>query len=92
MTDIVVTSDSNTAILDTHIVQNIITPNEQGFQTIVTGLIGPPGPPGVTRLAELTDVNNTGLVDGATLAYNATTLQWAATKILDNQILEAGQF
>lgn len=61
-------------------------------QTIVTGVMGPAGPAGAASINELTDIDKTGLVGGATLIYNSSTSQWVATKLLDNQILEAGQF
>lgn len=78
MTDIVVTGNGTTVVVDT-----------TTTHTIVTGIMGPAG---ADSLAQLTDIDKTGLVDGATLIYNASTSQWKTTKLLDNQILEAGQF
>jgi hypothetical protein len=56
---------------------------------VVTGIMGPPG---ASTLSELSDVDKTQLVNGATLVYNANSAIWKATNKLDNQILEAGQF
>ena len=56
---------------------------------VITGIMGPPG---ASSLSELTDIDKTQLVNGATLVYNANSAIWKATNKLDNQILEAGQF
>lgn len=89
MSDIVVTSDSNTVLVDTSVVQTVVTAESTASTTVVTGIMGPPG---ASTIAQLTDINKTGLVNGATLVYNANSLNWDATRLLDNQILEAGQF
>lgn len=78
MTEIVVTDDNSTIIVD-----SVTT------QTIVTGIMGPPGS---SSLSQLTDIDRTNLVSGATLVYDEAFSLWVATKLLDNQILEAGQF
>jgi hypothetical protein len=57
--------------------------------TIVTGLMGPPG---ASTVAQLTDIDKTNLVDGATLVFNEASSVWKATNRLDSQIIEAGQF
>lgn len=74
----VIISDSETVVVsqDTGVV-------------VVTGIMGPPG---ASSLSELSDVDKTQLVNGATLVYNASNAIWKATNKLDNQILEAGQF
>ena len=56
---------------------------------VVTGIMGPPG---ASTLSELSDVDKTQLVNGATLVYDSSNAIWKATNKLDNQILEAGQF
>jgi len=61
-------------------------------QTIVTGLMGPPGRDSSNTISESQDVDNTELTNGATLVYRASDAKWKATNLLDNQILEAGQF
>lgn len=74
----VIISDSETVVVsqDTGVV-------------VVTGIMGPPG---ASSLSELSDVDKTQLVNGATLVYSASNAIWKATNKLDNQILEAGQF
>tara|TARA_R100001509_G_C4789921_1_gene189407 strand:- start:398 stop:643 length:246 start_codon:yes stop_codon:yes gene_type:complete len=44
-------------------------------QTLKVGNVG---------LADLTDVNNTNLGDGAVLQYNASTSKWDAKTVVDN--------
>lgn len=89
MSDIIVTDESGTVIVDTSVVQNVVTAESVSNTTIVTGIMGPAG---ASTLAQLQDINKTGLVNGATLIYNADSLKWDATRLLNNQILEAGQF
>ena len=47
-------------------------------QTLKVGNVG---------LADLTDVNNTNLGDGAVLQYNASTSKWDAKTVVDNENL-----
>lgn len=89
MTDTVVTADSSTVVVDSPVVQNIVTAESVANTIIVTGIMGLPG---VTSIADLTDIDKTGLVSGATLVYNEDSAMWEATRLLNNQILEAGQF
>lgn len=61
--------------------------------TIVTGMIGPKGADGTAgALSQLPDVDTTGVQDGSLLVYSTAASKWQATTILNNQILEAGQF
>lgn len=59
---------------------------------VVTGLMGPPGLDTPQNLALLSDVNLSNLQDGSMLVYQQQTQTWLATRNLDNQIIEAGQF
>lgn len=58
-------------------------------QVVLTGLMGPPG---FTSITNANDVDKLQLTDGAVLVYKSQTATWKATNILDNQIIEAGQF
>jgi hypothetical protein len=89
MSETIVTNEGSTVIVDTSIVQNVVTADSVSNTTIVTGIMGPAG---ASTMAQLQDINKTGLVNGATLVYNADSLKWDATRLLNNQILEAGQF
>lgn len=61
--------------------------------TIVTGMIGPKGADGTAgALAQLPDVDTTGVKDGSLLIYSSATGKWQASVNLNNQILEAGQY
>lgn len=68
--------------------ETVVVSQDTG-RVIVTGIMGPPG---ASSLSELSDVDKTQLVNGATLVYSASNAIWKATNKLDNQILEAGQF
>jgi hypothetical protein len=61
---------------------------------------GPQGPSGggggggggASSMSGLTDVNLSTLVDGSLLVYNSSTSLWVATKNLDKQALDCGQY
>lgn len=72
--------------------QEVVVIDTNTTGVVVTGLLGPPGVSGSTSISGMTDVDTSELVDGATLVYVSDTSTWKATKKLDNQILEAGQF
>lgn len=69
--------------------QQVVVVNTEVSGVVVTGIMGPPGS---TSISGMSDIDKTGLTDGATLVYKADTAIWKATNKLDNQILEAGQF
>jgi len=77
-TEVIVTENNNTVVINTQ------QPN-----VIVSGMIGPTG---VTTFAGLTDIDLNQLSAGSVLVYNAGTQKWTATKLLDQQIVESGQF
>lgn len=98
---------STTAITETVVIPNntiirlVETYNEpivssaQGPQGI-QGPVGPAGPSGVAgpsgTLTNAPDLDVTVLVDGSMLVYNAISSKWQATKILQNQTVECGQY
>lgn len=69
--------------------QGIVVVATDTAEVVVTGIMGPPG---ASSLADMQDIDKSELTDGAVLVYTANTATWRATKKLDNQILEAGQF
>jgi NADPH-dependent curcumin reductase CurA len=77
-TEVIVTENNNTVVINTQ------QPN-----VIVSGMIGPTG---VTTFSGLTDIDLNQLSAGSVLVYNAGTQKWTATKLLDQQIVESGQF
>jgi len=46
----------------------------------------------IFRLGDLIDVDITALEDGCVLVYNSTTSKWVATRVLEKQYVNAGQF
>lgn len=70
--------------------QEVVVVTTDTTGVVVTGIMGPPGESG--SISESSDIDKTNLVDGATLVYSANTAKWVATRLLENQILEAGQF
>jgi len=58
--------------------------------TIVTGLIGPKGKDGT--LSAMSDVDITNIKEGSLLVYSTNVSKWQAGNMLNNQIMEAGQF
>ena len=77
-TQAIVTEKNNTVIVE----------NKQP-QVIVAGMIGPQG---ITTLQGLTNIDITNLQNGSLLVYNASTQKWAANNLLDQQIIESGQY
>ena len=63
---------------------------------IISAAQGPQGIPGIsttTSLAEMVDVSLDILVqNGSLLVYNANSQVWKSTPVLDNQVLESGQY
>lgn len=53
---------------------------------------GPQGESGIQEVALLTDVDTANLQDGALLVYSQATQKWTATRTLERQIIDSGQF
>lgn len=84
----IVVSTTETAVLTTETSSTVVSDNDV-VTTIVTGLMGPPG---ATMLAGLDDIDFDSLSAGATLVYDTAINKWVATRILDQQIIECGQY
>jgi hypothetical protein len=69
--------------------QEVVVVSSDTSSVVVTGIMGPPG---AATIGDMLDVDTSELTDGATLVYVSNTSTWKATRKLDNQILEAGQF
>lgn len=78
MTTTVVTEKNNTVVIRTE------TP-----KVIVTGVMGPPGR---STLTTLEDVDVTTLSSGSLLVYNTETQKWTSTILLNQQIVDSGQY
>lgn len=88
MTDTVVVQSNDTAVIQPQIVNQVVT-EEKGTTLIVTGMMGPPT---VNNISGSGDIDVSNLQSGSLLVYNTTTNRWVATKLLDQQTIEAGQF
>lgn len=77
-TEVIVTDSNNTVVVD-----------RQQSNVVLSGMIGPIG---VTALSGLTDIDLAQLAAGSVLVYNTGTQKWTATNLLDQQIVESGQF
>jgi hypothetical protein len=64
---------------------------KQTTQNIVS-TVGIQGPPGVTRILDADDIDKTTLEDGAVLVYKAQTNKITTTRLLNQQVMEAGQY
>lgn len=90
MTETVVTEQGNTSIVPAPEPQTIVT-QTTSIQTIVTGIMGPSGSSNAA-VNTLPDVDVSQLSSGALLVYNTQTQKWTATKVLQEQTIECGQF
>ena len=89
MTDIVVTSPNNTSIITEQVNTNVVVEQDKQPTVIVTGIMGPRG---ATQIADASQFDLTALGEGSVLVYNSVTEKWVATNLLDQQIVESGQF
>lgn len=80
MTQAVVTEKNNTVV---------IQPRDSQNRVVVTGIMGPPGK---TTIAGLEDVDTTSLTPGSMLVYNQITEKWTSTTLLNQQIVDSGQY
>jgi len=72
--------------------QTVVVDSNQSVTTVVSGLIGPPGAAGITNISDASDIDVSTLEAGSTLVYNNTVNKWIATRLLNQQIVECGQF
>lgn len=72
--------------------QEVVVVTTETSGVVVTGIMGPAGADGLTRISDMSDLDKTGLKDGATLVYNSTVSKWEATEKLNKQAIECGEF
>jgi hypothetical protein len=61
--------------------------------TVTTGtLLGGGTGSGISSISQAVDLDSTDLANGSMLVYNAINAQWKATKLLQEQTIECGQF
>ena len=64
---------------------------KQTSQAVVTA-VGIPGPTGTTSIMDAHDFDKSNIQDGALLIYRAEDDKISTTKILNQQVIEAGQY
>lgn len=85
----VVISDQEILVVTTDTTEVVVS-TINTTEVVVTGIMGPPGPSG--SITNAVDVDASNLINGSTLIYSTTVGKWVTTTLLENQILEAGQF
>ena len=77
---------TTTVVVDKHstVINTVKEPT-----VIYTGIIGPPGP---GSLAEMPDIDASELSSGSILVYNSQTQKWTSTILLNQQIVDSGQY
>ena len=89
-TEKILVSDTETIVIDatSGYIVSIDTMNTD----VVIANGGFVGPPGAKTISESEDIDKSNLVDGSLLIYNSTTYKWIASKTLDKQAVDCGQF
>jgi len=88
MTEVVVTQSGNTNIVQGQQVNRVVT-DDKPARVITSGMAPPPM---VNNLMTSGDVDTTNLQEGSILVYNTVTNKWTATNLLENVVIESGQF
>jgi hypothetical protein len=88
MTNVVVTESNDSTIIQQQDVYNLVV-EDTAATIIVTGMMGPAQNVSFQNNPE---VDLTNLQNGGILVYNASNQKWTATNLLQNQIVESGQF
>jgi hypothetical protein len=86
-TEVIVTDKNNTVVLDksqAQIVREVVQSN-----VIVAGMIGPSGPIAINAMLDV-DISN--LQNGSLLIFSNVTNKWTAGNLLEQQIVESGQY
>lgn len=87
MTQAVVTEKNNTVVIQPP--QPAPIQKIQETRVLVTGVMGPPGK---TTINGMEDVDVTTLTPGSMLVYNQITEKWTSTTLLNQQIVDSGQY
>ena len=78
MTTAIVTDKHNTVVVRT-----------ESPKVVLTGIMGPPGK---TTLTALDDVDTSQLNSGSLLVYNTQSQKWISTILLNQQVVDSGQY
>jgi hypothetical protein len=85
-TEIIITEVNNAVVIERK--EPVVVSSQSQTKIVVGGMIGPH----VTTLRGLSDLDLTDLTGGSLLVYNAGTEKWTATTMLNQQVVDAGQF
>jgi hypothetical protein len=85
-TEIIVTEVNNTVVLVRK--EPAVVSSQSQTKVVIGGMIGPH----ITTLKGLADLDLTDLTGGSLLVYNAGSEKWVATTLLNQQVVDAGQF
>lgn len=74
--------------------QEVVVVTTDSSGVVVTGIMGPPGVDGITRVSDMSDIDKTGLVDGALLVYSSAVDKWRATDSIEpgSIFIDPGEF
>lgn len=61
-------------------------------QVVSAGIQGPAGATGVTPISQAPDVDLTTLENGSVLVYLTDSEKWTSTRLLSQQVVEAGEY
>lgn len=84
---LVVQTNEETGYIITENNNTVIVENENNY-AIVAGVIGPSS----SSIGSMMDVDLTNLSDGSILVYDNNIYKWSATRLLNKQIVESGQY
>ena len=85
-TEIIITEVNNAVVIERK--EPVVVSSQSQTKIVVGGMIGPH----ITTLKGLSDLDLTDLTGGSLLVYNAGTEKWTATTMLNQQVVDAGQF
>jgi len=91
MTDIVALQ-SKVIEVATSPINTFVTQVIEVHAPVISAAQGPQGVDGARMLSELVDIDLVDLKSGSMLVYDTDARQWVATTLLNQQIIDSGQF
>jgi ABC-type transporter Mla maintaining outer membrane lipid asymmetry ATPase subunit MlaF len=72
---------------------DILATVESGNNNIAVSVVGIQGPSGqATTVSSISDVDAVAPDNGSVLVFKSNTSKWTATRLLDLQVMEGGEF
>lgn len=72
--------------------ETVVVERERGSVITSGALLNAGAGSGTSSITYANDVDISELSNGSVLVYNSTNLRWKATKVLEQQTIECGQF